>query len=569
MRVYKLNPFATFVESHLVAGATEYAIFHRLTGRLLKLQPAVRAFLQPIALGTPLSLVPEQLSQFGEAGQQVRKLIDLEVLLPEGQDPFSSIVDYYVNQPLQNPAVTYEDETGEVVLVSISMAERVYSPEPGKLPSVNEEKLSELPAKILLAADGTKTLRQIYATVRNESQTLLDDYEFRAAIELLSMPDRQLIKFVPTPEGFADPFYPANIVPGNFYHGSRWSDRNTTKSIADFHAEGIEDALWEFDIIEPTVNHALRFPSELLAGLDYGTRFCDALIESGVAQQRSSDEEIAILEVGGGTGSFARSFIPRAQAKLGPVSYEIMDLSPTLAENQRRLLGDIHPSVGHIIQDATEMELPGRQFDLIVSNEVIADFPVAVVERLPSDNGAAFNGPGAAEVDKYSLVVDDAPGSFYVNSGVFQFLERAWAHLKPGGTLVLSEYGSKSHYPVESFHLNHSEFTIHFGHVEACARKIGYETCLKTLTEFLRIDDSTAVLNGREEHILCLNHVLLKYGLSLPFALFSERDFRAQCGEVVDRLRVRPIRFMPLSTKFHYGPSLGDFFLLVLKRPVA
>ena len=568
MRSYHLSPFATFVESHLLPAGPQYAVFHRLTGQMLEPEPAVRAFLQAAQMGSQLSLTPEQFASLGQSGHQIARLIELELLIPIGHDPLASFVDYCVGRPLQNPAITFQNEQGEVLVVSTSMAERVYSPERGQLPEVLEKRLPELATALLLAADGTKTLAQIHESLQRNSRPLLADQEFRDAIDFLSTPERQLIKFAPTPEGLANPFYPANLVPRNFYHASRWTERGTAKSIADFHVEGIEDAVWEFDVIEPTVNHGLRFPSSLLSGLDYGTRFCDALLEHNVFSGSKHGDKVEILEVGGGTGSFARSFIPRAQEKLGPISYHIMDLSPALTENQRRLLSDVEPPIGFINQDATEFDLPGCKFDLIVSNEVIADFPVAAVERRASGNSPAqFNGDGAQYVKKYSLPVNDAPDYFYVNAGVFSFLERAWHHLNPGGALVLSEYGSTSRYPVESFHLNHPEFTIHFGHVSECARRIGFECQLHSLMDFLGIDERRTVLSGREEHILCLNHVFEKLGTTLPFALFSEENFKLRYAELAARLKVSPIRFLPLLSHFHYGPNLDDFLVLGLSKP--
>jgi hypothetical protein len=172
-------------------------------------------------------------------------------------------------------------------------------------------------------------------------------------------------------------------------------------------------------------------------------------------------------------------------------------------------------------------------------------------------------------VKQYELAVEDAPARFYVNSGVFEFLERAWTHLNPGGRLILSEYGSKTRYPAESFHLNHSEFTIHFGHVAQCARKIGFECRLEPLTEFLRIDDQLPVLCGRDEHILCLSYVFEKHTETMPFALFSERDFKARFGELAERLSLSPIRFLALRHNFHYGPNLQDFFVLTLQKPIS
>jgi phospholipid N-methyltransferase len=562
MTTYRLSPFATLIESHLFAEATQYAVFHRLTGQLLEIEPPVLAFAQALTQGKGFSLDPDQISDLGEMGPPVRALIEFQLAIPVDVDPLAPFVDYYLGRPMQNPAVTWRSETGAVSVASISMAEHVYSPETGKLPLVTEEIFPELISNILAVADGTKTLRQIYAARQGGgSDPRQYDQEFRQAIKFLTEPDRQLIKLAPTVEDFANPYYPANLVPGNLYHSSRWTEREPEKSIGDFHLEGIDDAAWEFDIIEPTINHGLRFPSELLGGLDYGTRFCDAVFSDGF----SGKTNLEVLEVGGGTGSFARSFIQRAQQNGKSIAYQIMDLSPALAESQRRMLTDIDPPVGHLNQDAVHLNLPGRKFDLIMSNEVIADFPVAAVER----EGVQLGGPGAPFVKQYELAVEDAPARFYVNSGVFEFLERAWTHLNPGGRLILSEYGSKTRYPAESFHLNHSEFTIHFGHVAQCARKIGFECRLEPLTEFLRIDDQLPVLCGRDEHILCLSYVFEKHTETMPFALFSERDFKARFGELAERLSLSPIRFLALRHNFHYGPSLQDFFVLTLQKPIS
>ncbi|HXT63329.1 MAG TPA: class I SAM-dependent methyltransferase [Pyrinomonadaceae bacterium] len=566
MPIFRLSPLASFVEHRLFDTARPYAAFHRLTGRLVEPDPSVFALLQAARLGNPLSFTSEQLRQLGEPGRQIQRLIDFELVIQDGHDPLSSFVDFYVNRPLQNPALSYKNEAGQVSIVSMSMTERVYSPERGNLPQISEEIFSDLATSILLAADGTKTLRQIHAGLRPESDSVLDDGEFREAVEFLTTQERQLIKFASGIEDFGNPFAPANIVPRNLYHASRWTGHEGAKSIQDFHLEGIDDATWEFDVIEPTVNHMLRFPSQLLSGLDYGTRFCDAVFE--YAPALATAKGLDVLEIGGGTGTFARAFIQQARATVGSLSYQIMDLSPVLAESQRRVLTDIQPAVNHVVQDATELDLPGHTFDLIMANEVIADFPVASVERVTEDAGRKFAGEGAACLEEYGLSTEDAPSRFYVNSGVFRFLERAWNHLNPGGEVIVSEYGGESLYPRESFHLNHSEFSIHFGHVIECARKIGFNCRLAKLTEYLGIDDRTPVLGGPQEHLICLNYVFEKYAKSLPFALFSAVDFNARFGELASGLRLAPIRFLPLRNNFHYGPNLGDFFVLMLgKRP--
>jgi phospholipid N-methyltransferase len=265
-----------------------------------------------------------------------------------------------------------------------------------------------------------------------------------------------------------------------------------------------------------------------------------------------------MLEVGGGTGSFARAFIKQAASLNGiGVNYHILDLSPALMKNQRKILAELMPESNHFHQDATEFDIPSHKFDLIVSNEVIADFPVA----------SGNEGEGVYYIDKYDLPVSDAPESFVVNAGAFRFLERAWKHLTPGGTLIVTEYGSVQRYPAASFNLNHDEYTIHFGHLAACAAKVGFECRLLTLKEFLDFDDDVLVLNGREEHLLCLNHVLKIYGETLPYAVISKSEFERRCAGVVEQTGLIGYSFSPLNKGFQFGPNIKDFFVLIMHKP--
>lgn len=518
MPTYRINPYISFIENRLFPGEIQRAVFHRLTGELIEYD-----FTRPLTAD--------------EA--QLRQLIQRGFLITEDYDPLAPLLDWYVTRPIQNPALMYRSKTGDWMLVRTTMKQTVYSPKRDELPVVVEEQLSPLAADILLMADGTRTLREILG-------------EERGAIDFLTTQERQLIKLTPRREDLNDPFSNVNIVPRNLYH----SDRKDQPTITDFHLHEIEEASWEFDFIEPTVNHSFRFPHEALGGLDYGSRFCLATLRPEVIPLLNESERLEVLEVGGGTGSFARSFINQASSKKTNLNYHILDLSPALMANQRTLLSEFLPESSHFHQDATEFDLPGHTFDLIVSNEVIADFPVASVP-----------GDGAYYVDKYELSDKDASDSFLVNAGVFRFIERAWEHLNPGGTLIVSEYGAEDRYPAASFNLNHDEYTIHFGHVAACAAKVGFKCRLVTLKEFLDLDDEVLVLNGREEHLLCLNHVLKNYGHVLPYAVISKSDFEKQCGRVVEQTGLIGYSFSPLRTGYHYGPNIRDFFVLIMQKP--
>src|SRR5215216_6902757 len=123
----------------------------------------------------------------------------------------------------------------------------------------------------------------------------------------------------------------------------------------------------------------------------------------------NNSSRLEVLEVGGGTGSFARSFLQQAASLNGTsVNYHILDLSPALMENQRKVLAELLPESRHFQQDATEFDLPDHTFDLIISNEVIADFPVAAVER-KTGNDQKWEGEGAYYLEKYDLSDKGAP----------------------------------------------------------------------------------------------------------------------------------------------------------------
>ena len=569
MPAYEISPYISFIENRLFPGVIQHAVFHRLTGEIFEPGERIRTVLFAIRSGSGISLSENEFHDLSGDAVHLRKLVEKDFLIAGGYDPLAPLLDHYVARPIQNPAVAYRSTTGEWILVRTSMEHTVYSRKLNELPPIIEERLPALAAEILVLADGTRTLRQIFRVLREQTNgaTLINASEFRSTIDFLTSQERQLIKFTVRLEDLEDPFSYVNIVPRNLYHSERKDQPrpdSSSETIIDFHLHGIEDAGWEFDLIEPTVNHGFRFPHEALGGLDYGSRFCLSTLRPEVVPLLNNSQQLEVLEVGGGTGSFARAFIQQAASLNGTnVNYHILDLSPALMKNQRKILSELLPESRHFHQNATEFDLPGHTFDLIVSNEVIADFPVAPVQRM----AGKWQGEGAYYLEKYGLSDKDAPDSFVVNAGVFRFIERAWKHLRPGGTVIVSEYGSEYRYPAASFNLNHDEFTIHFGHVAACAAKVGFACRLLTLKEFLGFDDDVLVLNGREEHLLCLNHVFQSYGEVLPYAVISKSDFEKRCQRIVEQTGLIGYSFSPLKTGYHFGPNIKDFYVLIMNKP--
>jgi hypothetical protein len=367
---YRISPHVHVIENHLSPGAIQLGFFHQLTGEMVVPNSIVQDFLLKAESGNQTPLGEDDLAQLTRDSAQVRQLIRKEFLIPEDYDPLNSFVEQYVVRPIQNPAVAYAAGAAWFV-ARASMAHYVFSPERGELAAIIEEKLTPIVAEVFRLADGTKTLREIFESLGKATGTnLLEEREFRDALDFLTCPERQLIKFTPQVADLEDPYKPCNTVPRSLYRISRTdpnSDRDASESVADFHRHGIEDAGWEFDLIEPTINHSFRFPTEALGGLDYGGRFCVATLRPEVLPLLGNSEPLQILEVGGGTGTFAKSFLERAHSfemanfNGAKLNYQILELSPALIQNQRERLASLVPTVEHFQQDATEFNIPGRR----------------------------------------------------------------------------------------------------------------------------------------------------------------------------------------------------------------
>ncbi|HKO62064.1 MAG TPA: SAM-dependent methyltransferase [Pyrinomonadaceae bacterium] len=559
---YLLSPYVHPIESHLDPENIRYAVFHQLTGRVFEPPAVVLNLLSTARAGARMRFEREQLLNMREVGMIVLDLIDHQFLVIEGTDPFESFLDYYPVRPIQNPAITYQSDDGDLIAVRMSMLQRICSPTRGDLEEVIEETLPSLPAGILISSDGSNTLRQLL----ERFDVPID--EGKGVVEFLSDPERQLIKLTQHAVDLDNPIQPFNTVPRSLHHSAKWepSASNDVSSISEFHQQGIQDANWEFDVIEPTVNHSLRFPSEILGGRSYGAQFSAKTLTADVLGERATGV-LNVLEVGGGTGTFACSFLKQAREHSEwTLNYHLLELSPALAANQKKLLTADGLEVEHFIQDAVSFSIPDRKFDLIIANEVIADFPVSAVQRRDEpDDGWA--GDGAIYLEKYGLPIHDAPASFKINSGVFEFIERAWEHLQPGGTAILTEYGFVDGFPVQILHLNHEEFSIHFGHVKACAERVGFSCRLLSLIEFLQIDEQIPVVAGTDQHIICLNHVLKRFNQSLPFAAITKSDFEAKFQTAFEATNASGVRFISLQHGYHYGPPLNEFMVLIMDKP--
>ncbi len=328
-----------------------------------------------------------------------------------------------------------------------------------------------------------------------------------------------------------------------------------------YHVHEITDAKKQFDQVEVTVSHAYHSPHSILGGKSYGEAFLDKIMEDRPLRPGSR-----FLEIGCGTGLFALNLLERL-SKMAPhlyetIQYTMFDLSPALSESQRKIcqkhLDKIHFISGNIEDPAM---LQDQKFDIIISNEVIADLSVDLAKKENLKRGDASS---LAEkmIQKLHLNIEPAPPLFLINTGSIQFLERIKTLLLSGGRAYLTEYGEKNRFPIEVKLGGHNEYSIHFGHLEQVANELGLNPHLESMANFLQFQQDTPVLCKDQYHLIS--------GILLPFLgremlnvkIHSLELLKAETGDLIHQLSnlqlytleekkdfINPLLFMALTLR--------------------
>lgn len=168
-------------------------------------------------------------------------------------------------------------------------------------------------------------------------------------------------------------------------------------------------------------------------------------------------------------------------------------------------------------------------------------------------------------VRRYALPWDDAPGLFFVNVGAIRLLEECQRVLKPGGTAILTEYGSHDRYPEQSTHLDHAEFSIHFGYLKKVAEQLGFEVSLEHLGSLLGLDGSVEVLHTTQTFFETLRAFLATQGVRLGLA-YTEAMFAELLNGAVDPKHLKGLKFGPCVNRV-LGLKPPEFKALMIRKP--
>jgi ubiquinone/menaquinone biosynthesis C-methylase UbiE len=366
------------------------------------------------------------------------------------------------------------------------------------------------------------------------------------------------------------PPYAMSTMPYPLLRQAQVSPPPLEEGTRDYHKVEIEDAQQQFEVKETTVSHALRVPHPALGGRTYGAALAQGLIDREVLPA-APEERFRLVEVGGGTGIFAKAFVDgialRAPRLFNRLRYTILDLSPALRASQRERTQVHSDKIRLLGGDAERLPFADASVDCVVSNEVIADLPVAPVRRVDlSGESGEDGGPGAEAVRRYGLRYDHAPGLFFVNLGAFRFLEEIARVLKPGGTAYVSEYGTTTGFPQQSTHLDHAEFSIQFRHLERVASQLGLEASLEQLAPVIGLEETVRVLETTQSFFVTLRAFLASKGVELEKIAYTQEMFTELLG---DRVRLRDltgVRFTDCGKRL-LGLKPPEFKALLIRKP--
>ncbi len=406
---------------------------------------------------------------------------------------------------------------------------------------VTLEKLGAHEERVLRLCDGTRTIAEIAAEAGESA---------RATIFRWTHSERQVLKLLEKQVDSYErlPHYVESTMP--FARFEKAVPPTDSASTRDYHAHDIESADEQFDVRETTLSHALREPHPALGGETYAARLLRALEERDLLGASTK----TIVEVGGGVGWFARGALAALHGRT--LSWTICDLAPELQRSQREKVTDARARF--VRGDAERLPLRSGSVDLLVANEMIADLETVRVER-GSEAAAAL-------ASRHGISFADAREErFWVNAGALRLVREVARVLAPDGAAVLTEFGELDRYPVESTHLDHREFSIHFGHLRDAALHAGLDARVEVVPDLIELQPGVRVLATNRSFFRILRALLDAKGVRLEKLAYTREQLERLVAGKLDLDALEGLKLLPAGERL-LGLRPREFKALLIRK---
>ena len=540
----------------------EVYVYHDLYGYILKMSTDILAFLQGFATPMMAETVCEQFSNaFGDQAPEgiIGTFAQFGCLVHEGDDEQDGIWD---KVPVRGAWNVWERTADELKLYT------AWGERPLRTHALTAEETA-----IWDRFDGETPLFVIAEDHPRDVIASLVGRLVHHDVQALKLGDARM-SFYESRQHMAPPYLTSTMPYASYDAVSDPEPVPLDERVSPegYYASDIHDADAQFDHQETTLSHLFRGAHPALGGRTFGQALVDGLIQS---KALPAAEALHVLEIGGGLGYFARAVVEALQGLGRTVTYEIMELSPTLAAAQRDRTAGLPVTVheGNVL----ETPWPSERYDLILANEMIGDLPSARMthaqagldrEDLEGDAYQAFlaeRGPGGAMASRYTLGLGDAPDPFYLNVGAMALVGKVASALTPGGSAYLSEFGEMSRWPVLSTHLDHPELSIHFGHLAAVARAEGLADEFVFVMDLIDMARDVEGLRTTRSYFRALTGLLESRGVTLEKKGYTREMFNALLTEV-DMDTIGDIGFDRIEDRL-MGLVPHEFKALVLQSP--
>lgn len=290
----------------------------------------------------------------------------------------------------------------------------------------------------------------------------------------------------------------------------------------------------------------LAQPHPVLGNRAYGKAVYDVISKYAPVMDNSK-----ILEVGGGLGDTARSFIQSCKC---PVSYTIFTPDEAHAELLRNTLKDLENVriVSGEIDKIADI-LNGETFDIIYSDEFLANLPSVSVRKMsleseedeeeadddrPDDgelkpahavdnNKITFIGEGDAIqlIFKYKLNLCDAPEDFILNSGSLRLIGNLSKLATFRTQMFLVEFGEDIKYPVQTVEDGKITYSQHFGLLKQAAQKLGFLAQSSYWMEELDLQRDIKMFATTRSQFKTLRQLLADHDVALERKPYTQPEF--------------------------------------------